>query len=132
MATPIPWGYLAGELVAIWLAFGAACVLGSVTCAPLDAFGYNMCGNDRRVAMFADPLMDYLTLIWFSLGSSCCAGWLFCLFLNLLRRNICDDYEFWEEWLYTWFDVSIYFIVFWAFWHTIMNHNPDLELDGVR
>ncbi|RAH80460.1 hypothetical protein BO86DRAFT_400763 [Aspergillus japonicus CBS 114.51] len=170
MAIPIPLGYLAGALVAFWLAFGAACVLGLVTCAPLAAFGYNMCGDfwywfywlfkwimvtlvvaevvvrflrrdysvldewiqSLRVAMFADPLMDYLTHIWFGLGSSCCVGWLFCLFLNLLRRNICDDYEFWAEWLYTWLDVTMYLIVFWAFWHTIMNHDPDLELDGVR
>ena len=45
MAIPIPLGYLAGALVAFWLAFGAACVLGLVTCAPLAAFGYNMCGD---------------------------------------------------------------------------------------
>ncbi|OJJ99663.1 hypothetical protein ASPACDRAFT_43290 [Aspergillus aculeatus ATCC 16872] len=149
MATPIPWGYLAGELIAIWLAFGAACVLGLLTCMPPAVLGYNMCGDDWYwfdwlsrwilvtllvlsvlTASMPDPVAEHLALIWFSLGSACWVWWLFCLFLNLLWRNTCDEYEFWMEWFYTWLDVTVYIILFLAFWHTIMHYNPNFALPG--
>lgn len=78
----------------------------------------------------ADPVAEHLALIWFSLGSACPVNWLLCAVSNMLWKNVClwEDLEFWKEWFYTWLDVTIYIVLFLAFWHTIMHYNPNFAL----